>query len=82
MLRPGCYPFQDDDPLIVRDCPHLYFVGNQPRFDTTIIEGPLGQRVRLLAIPKFRETGTLVLVDAETLAVECVQFDILDNGTG
>ncbi|RAK80648.1 DNA-directed DNA polymerase delta subunit POL31 [Aspergillus fijiensis CBS 313.89] len=32
------------------------------------------QRVRLLSIPKFRETGELVLVDVETLEVEVVKF--------
>jgi DNA polymerase delta subunit 2 len=31
-------------------------------------------RVRLLLIPKFHETGELVLVDTETLDVELVRF--------
>lgn len=30
--------------------------------------------VRLLSIPKFQETGELVLVDTETLEVEVVKF--------
>jgi DNA polymerase delta subunit 2 len=30
--------------------------------------------VRLLSIPKFRETGELILVDTETLEVEVVKF--------
>ncbi|KAJ5788337.1 DNA polymerase alpha/epsilon subunit B [Penicillium paradoxum] len=33
-------------------------------------------RVRLLAIPKFNETGELILVDTETLEVEIVRFGI------
>jgi DNA polymerase delta subunit 2 len=33
-------------------------------------------RVRLLAIPKFNETGELILVDSETLEVEVVRFGI------
>lgn len=65
--------------MVISDCPHVYFVGNQPKFDTTVIEGPLGQHVRLVAVPKFRETGTLVLLDAETLAVERIQFQVLDS---
>ncbi|PLB54512.1 DNA polymerase delta subunit 2 [Aspergillus steynii IBT 23096] len=32
------------------------------------------QRVRLLSIPKFRETGELVLVDTETLEAEVIKF--------
>ncbi|RHZ72938.1 hypothetical protein CDV55_107285 [Aspergillus turcosus] len=33
-----------------------------------------GARVRLLSIPKFKETGELILVDSETLEVEVVKF--------
>lgn len=39
-----------------------------------IDESTLGPRVRLLAIPKFSETGELLLVDSETLEVEVVKF--------
>ncbi len=80
ILETGCYPFQMQDPLLIKDCPHVYFVGNQPRFETRVIEGPAGQIVRMVAVPKFRETGVLVLVDAETLGVECVQFGTFDRG--
>ncbi|KAF2094049.1 hypothetical protein NA57DRAFT_47155 [Rhizodiscina lignyota] len=69
------YPFQDDDPLLIKECPHVFFVGNQPRFESRVIEGPLGQQVRLIAIPRFRESKTIVLLDAETLAVETMAFD-------
>lgn len=36
-------------------------------------ETPTG-RVRLLSIPKFRETGELILVDTESLEVEVIRF--------
>jgi DNA polymerase delta subunit 2 len=74
-----CYPFQEKDQFVIEECPHVFFVGNQPRFDTTIIEGPTGQRVRLIAIPKFHQTGELILLDSETLEVEVVKFDIADG---
>ncbi|KIW17600.1 hypothetical protein PV08_04795 [Exophiala spinifera] len=82
-----CYPFQDRDQFVIEQCPHVFFVGNQPRFDTTVIDGPRDQQVRLITIPKFHETGELVLVDAKTLEVEVVKFDIHDaasqlNGHG
>lgn len=38
--------------------------------------GPLGQAVRLVAVPKFRETGQLVILDMETLDAELVKFNI------
>jgi DNA polymerase delta subunit 2 len=71
-----CYPFQDRDPFVIAECPHVFFVGNQPRFDTALIEGPDGQHVRLIAVPDFHRSGQLVLLDSETLEPEVVQFDI------
>ena len=71
-----CYPFQERDQFVIEHCPHVFFVGNQPRFDSTVIEGPAGQQVRLIAIPRFHDTGELVLLDAETLEPELVQFDV------
>ena len=76
---PGCYPFQEKDQFVIEECPHVYFVGNQPRFDTTIIEGPAGQQVRIVSIPKFHERGQIVLLDTETLEVELVQISIHDE---
>jgi DNA polymerase delta subunit 2 len=35
------YPFRDSDPFTLDDdmCPHVFVVGNQPRFETTVVEG-------------------------------------------
>ena len=49
-------------------------MGSQPKFDTASIEGPGGQAVRLIAVPRFCETGELVLVDSETLETSVVKF--------
>lgn len=54
-------------------------MGNQPRFDTTTIEGPAGQQVRIVAIPKFHETGQIVLLDTESLEVEMVRIQVHDE---
>ena len=75
----GSYPFQDVDPFVLNDCPHLFFAGSQPKFDTAVIEGPEGQLVRLIAIPRFAETGEIVVVDSETLEVERVAISIFKN---
>ncbi|KAI8562086.1 hypothetical protein RHMOL_Rhmol03G0007500 [Rhododendron molle] len=58
----GCYPFTDRDPFFVESCPHVYFVGNQDRYDTRIIKGSEGQVVRLVCIPRFGETGIAVVL--------------------
>lgn len=96
-LFAGAYPFQEDDPFVLQSCPHIFFTGNQPKFDTRVIEGEIplrldggagddtemtdaadrsSARVRLLSLPKFGETGELVLVDTETLEVEVVRFGV------
>ncbi|PGH18183.1 hypothetical protein AJ80_04570 [Polytolypa hystricis UAMH7299] len=71
-----CYPFQTHDPFTLQSCPHLFFAGSQPRFRTAIVEAGdgSGTQVRILSLPKFSETGELILVDAETLEVEVVKF--------
>ncbi|KAK7953379.1 DNA polymerase delta subunit 2 [Apiospora saccharicola] len=70
------YPFQDDDPFVMKECPHLYFVGNQPEFGTKVIKGGEGQTVRLIAVPSFTATHEIVLVDSETLEVSKVKLNV------
>jgi DNA polymerase delta subunit 2 len=67
------------DAFILSDCPHVYIVGNQPNFETTMIEGPDGQTVRLIAVPQFKETGELVLLDLNDLSTEVVKFDVFEK---
>lgn len=35
----GCYPYNELDPFIIKDCPHVLFAGNQKAFDTKIVTG-------------------------------------------
>lgn len=79
LLCVGCYPFQDKDQFVIEECPHVYIVGNQPKFESTVIEGPAGQIVRLIALPKFKETGEVVVLDADTLEVEIVKFEVFNE---
>jgi len=41
-----------------------------------MIDGPAGQQVRLITLPRFHDTGELVLLHVDTLEVEIVKFDI------
>ncbi|KAI1867986.1 uncharacterized protein JN550_006793 [Neoarthrinium moseri] len=70
------YPFQDDDPFVMKACPHLYFVGCQPEFGTKVIVGPDAQSVRLITVPSFNATKEIVLVDSETLDVTRVKIAV------
>ncbi|KAI9817004.1 MAG: hypothetical protein M1826_001700 [Phylliscum demangeonii] len=35
-----CYPFQTDEPFVLTECPHVFFAGNQPRFETVLLPPP------------------------------------------
>ncbi|PON45330.1 DNA polymerase delta/II small subunit family [Trema orientale] len=37
----GCYPFTDMDPFLIESCPHVYFVGNQEKYDSRLLKGIL-----------------------------------------
>ena len=33
-----CYPIYAKDPFVMNESPHVYFIGNQAKFDTKLIE--------------------------------------------
>jgi DNA polymerase delta subunit 2 len=70
----GCYPFSSNDPFILQSTPHVYFVGNQPKFETKLVEGPEGQRCRIVLLPRFCETGEVVMVNTSSLEVKLHSF--------
>lgn len=40
-ISAGCYPFTDRDPFFVETCPHVYFIGNQDKYETSLIKGKI-----------------------------------------
>jgi DNA polymerase delta subunit 2 len=68
------YPFKDRDPFIIEQCPHVYFVGNQPEFEDNLLLGPDGQQIRVILLPSFAETGTLVLLNLSNLECSIVNI--------
>lgn len=77
---PGCYPFSDRDPFILHETPDVYFIGNQPAFETRTVtsvnQAGKEQLTRVVLVPKFHETGQVVLVNTRTLDVKVVQFEV------
>lgn len=57
----------------------MFFVGNQPEYKTSLLEGGDGQQVRVILIPRFSETGQIVVVDLDTLDVEIVMFSLRER---
>ncbi|XP_063051403.1 DNA polymerase delta subunit 2 [Engraulis encrasicolus] len=75
----GCYPFYQNDPFILEDCPHIYFTGNAPTYQSKRITGPEGQEVLLVAVPEFSSTQTACLVNLRTLECEPVSFSAFSD---
>lgn len=74
-----CYPFEDNDPFTLKEMPHVYIVGNQPRFETSMVElqrknGDIVS-IRVIAIPDFDDSKSVVLLDLQTLSCEIVGFE-------
>ncbi|KAI5843476.1 DNA polymerase-like protein subunit delta-2, partial [Morchella snyderi] len=73
------YPFNEQDPFVLDECPHVFFIGNQDRFETRLVEGGEGQRCRVVLVPRFAETGEVVVVHLGTLEVEVVRFQLREG---
>jgi DNA polymerase delta subunit 2 len=71
-----CYPFQDRDPFILTRTPNVYFIGNQPSFGTRLIttERDPDIRARVILIPRFSQTGQIVLLNTRTLSCKVVSL--------
>jgi hypothetical protein len=68
--RVGCYPYQHKDPFVLEESPHIYVVGNQSAYDTRLVSGPNGEKIRLVSLPSFASTGTAVLVNLNSPSME------------
>lgn len=72
----GCYPYWDREPFILRASPHVLFCGNQPAFGERTVRGPGGQEVKLVALPRFRAAGEVVLLNLKDLSCELLKLDL------
>jgi len=70
----SCYAFKDGDPFVITECPDIYFAGNQEAFSTKIIEGREGNKVRLVMVPEFSKTSSVVLVNLKNLECKEITF--------
>ncbi|TFK90949.1 hypothetical protein K466DRAFT_542531 [Polyporus arcularius HHB13444] len=88
-----CHPFFLKDPFVMAQTPDLYIVGNQPAFATKLVQDDGDEdvedeterstkRCRIVLLPRFRESGLLVLVNLRTLEVRRVQFAVEGMSAG
>jgi DNA polymerase delta subunit 2 len=77
-----CHPFFAKEPFVISETPDLYIIGNQPRFQTRIVTGDPNEdgsgdkRCRVVLVPRFADTGVLVLVNLRTLGVKILRFAV------
>lgn len=78
-----CYPYFNADPFIMKGTPDVLLVGCQPAFATRMVRGDEeGEQetleedacCRVVLVPNFSETGTVVLVSMRNLDVKTVTF--------
>ncbi|CAD6578096.1 MAG: hypothetical protein TREMPRED_002110 [Tremellales sp. Tagirdzhanova-0007] len=69
------YPFPDADPFIIHHRPDVYFLGNQPEFETALV-GETDSPTRIILVPSFAKTGLVVLLCLETLECKTVGFEV------
>ena len=78
-----CYPYFTADPFIIPAMPDLYIVGNQPNFETKIVKEQAGMhRCRIVLLPSFASSGTLVLVNLHSLKIRTIEFSTVDRRGG
>jgi len=68
-----CYPFEGQDPFIIKEMPDIFFVSNQQSFQTSL-KNSNGNTTRLICVPSFSLTQTCVLVNLNTLECHPVSF--------
>jgi len=70
------FPFIDEDPFVIMDAPHVYFAGNQPTYCTKLIKNEEeNEATRVICVPSFRRTKSVVLLDLDTLQSYEYKFD-------
>ena len=72
----GSFPFYDSDPFIIDNSPHIYFCGNQEKFEYKLHKDSNGAEVVLLSIPQFNKTSSAVLVNLKNLHCEELHISV------
>jgi DNA polymerase delta subunit 2 len=77
------YPFKSADPFVLEEAPHVYFIGNQPAFESRIVEGNGGAKTLIVLVPSFEKSGEFVMMNTRTQEVRCINVDVSDlDGDG
>jgi len=73
----ACYPYKSEDPFLLTETPHVYFAANQPEFGDRLVRDEVGNvSSRVIEVPSFAATSTVVLLNLRTLECEPVVFNV------
>ena len=62
------FPFRETDPFVIEKSPDVYFAGCQSSYGSKLVQQPnTTQAVRLISVPSFAKTMSIVLLDVNTL---------------
>lgn len=70
------YPFTDTDPFILDAYPQVYFAGNCQTFETELFELEDSVQTRLVCVPRFSETQSVVVINLVNLDCYEVCFKV------
>jgi DNA polymerase delta subunit 2 len=73
------FPYVDTDPFVMLQAPHVYFAGNQEEYGERLVTSGLTtckQAVKILSVPIFRKSKSIVLLDVTSLQSYEVKFDL------
>lgn len=65
---PG-YPYNGDDPFVIRRAPHVYFAGNCDKFSTETMN-----QTRLVCVPEFSTSGSAVLLNLKNFECKLIRL--------
>lgn len=76
------YPYADQDPFVFEKYPDIYIVGNQAAFEHRFVQiigqsdmgDPISSKCLLLSLPRFSQSGQIVLVNSRNLTCEVLNF--------
>lgn len=83
-----CHPYRERDPFVFNETPDIYIVGGMSEFATALAgsekqdKKKSSRQCRIVLLPSFAETGTLVLINMRTLDVRCVNFGVKGLSAG
>jgi len=69
----GCVS-SETDPFIIEKCPNVFFVGNQPTFETRDIDGENGQRVKIILVPDFSKGSEIAVLNLSNMECYPIKF--------